>query len=154
MAFQYNVRSDKDSHFTGAIAQNAGEDESLTLPACLAGINGNARGLVRSLTLVADQNLDWEVQFWRSGTHGAADIDTDKWIGGVVFTASSDAKQLAGSGSYLYYKGNLDIPYIDLDNSGKLHVTLTNRSAGAKGAGAVGEVIVDVRIENAGYTTV
>lgn len=150
MAFQYNVRSDKDSHFAGAIAQNAGEDESLSLPACLAGINGNARGSVRSLTIISDQNLAWEVNVWRSATHGTADIDTDKWLGRWTFTAA-DGVQLAGSGSYLYYVDGLDIAYIDADNSGKLHLTLTNRSASAKNAGATGEVIVDIRMQPIGF---
>lgn len=151
MAFQYNVRSDKDSHFTGTIAQNAGEDESLTLPACLAGINGNARGAVRTITLIADQNLDWEVQFWRSATHGTSDIDTDKWIGKHKFTASTDALQLGGAGSYLYFVSGLNIPYNDADFSGKLHLTLTNRSATGKNAGATGEVIVDIALQPIGF---
>lgn len=151
MAFQYHVRSDKDSHFTGGLAQNAGEDESLTLPACLAGINGNARGAVRSITVISDQNLDWEVNVWRSATHGTSDIDTDKWLGRWTFTASTDAKQLAGAGSYLYYIDGLDIPYTDADFSSKLHLTLTNRSATAKNAGATGEVILDVRMQPIGF---
>jgi hypothetical protein len=146
MGFQYNVRSDKDTHFTGAIAQNAGEDESITLPGCLAGINGNARGNVKSITVISDQNLAWELNLWRSATHGTADIDTDKWLARWAFVAA-DGVQLAGAGSYLYYIDSLDIPYVDSDNSGKLHVTLTNRSATAKNAGATGEVIVDVRIQ-------
>lgn len=149
MAFEYNVRSVMGTHFTTEIVQNAGEDESLTLPACLAGINGNARGAVRSISIVSDENLAWEVQFWRSGTHGAT-VDALKWIGRWSFIAT-DAVRLAGAGSYLYYIDGLDIPYIDADNSGKLHVTLTNRSAAAKTAGANGEVVLDVRMQPIGF---
>lgn len=147
MAFVYSVVSDKDVHFTGEIVQNASEAENIALPAALDGVNGNARGIIRAVTLISDQGLDWELYFFGSDLFGEADLDADGYLGRCKFTASTDGIQLGGSGSYYFYKEGLEIPYLDADNSGELHVALVNRSAGAKTAGANGEVVVKLHIE-------
>ena len=145
MGYQYQVKSDKDTHFAGGLAQNAGEDESLTMPGALAGINGDCKNQLKSLTIISDQNLDWEIMVWSSATHGVADLDTNQFIGRWTF-AATDAVQVAGTGSYYYYIDGLDVSYADADYSGKLHLTLINRSATAKNAGATGEVVVKARL--------
>ena len=76
MPFQFTVRTDKDTHFTGAIAQNAKEDENIALPGALAGVNGNARNMVRSIVLQSDENLAWELAFWsKDSFEDTSDMD-------------------------------------------------------------------------------
>jgi hypothetical protein len=150
MGFQYEVVSLKGTHFTGAIAQNAAEYESITLLGALAGINGNARGQVRSITVISDENLDWEILLFRKNTFGTADLDADSFIGRWSFVAA-DAVRIAGAGSYYYYIDGLDVQYTDDDNTGRLHVALINRSAAAKTAGANGEVVLKVRLDPPAY---
>lgn len=149
MAFIYTVQSDKDSHFTGAIAQNAGESENLVLPGCLEGIRGNARSILRAIAIESDENLDWEIWLFRKDAFQVSDLDTDSWVGRWSFVAA-DAVRLAGAGQYLYYIDGLAVPYFDADNTGELHVTLINRSAAGKTAGAAGEIVVKFFLEPMG----
>lgn len=144
--YQFTVTSVSTTHFTGALATNAAETEDIALPGALAGVNGNARGEIRSITIISQQNLAWELEFWRSATHGAT-IDADKFIGRWTF-AAVDGVQEAGAGNFRYYIDGLDIPYDDADGTGKLHISLVNRDAVAKLAqGAGGDVVVRTRIE-------
>jgi len=146
MPFSYTVRSDKDTHFTGAIAQNASEAEDIALPGALAGINGNARSHLRSITILSDQNLAWEVMLFSSDTQEDTDADVDTMVGWWQFSTAG-AVQLAGAGLFRYYIDGLAVPYVDDDNSGELHVKLVNRSATGKNAGATGEVIIELALE-------
>jgi hypothetical protein len=148
MAFTYQVRSDKDTHFTGAIIQNAAEEENIVLPQCLRGMNGNARAIVRSVAIVSDENLDWEVWLFRTDGFQDADLDLDTFTGFMAF-AVADARQIAGAGPFYYYRGELNLPYQDADNTGELHIALVNRSAAAKSAGAAGEAVVILEMEPA-----
>lgn len=148
MPFIYTAVSDKDSHFTGAIAQNASEEENITLPTALDGVNGNARGIIRGVTIVSDQGLDWELYFFGSDLFSeTSDMDTDGYLGRCKFTATTDGIQIGGTGNFYYYKDGLEIPYLDADKTGELHVALVNRSATGKNAGATGEIVVKVHIE-------
>lgn len=133
------VRTDKDTHFTGALAQNASEDENI------AGLNANA-GRIRSVIVLSDENLDWEIQFYSKDTFRNADADLDALLERVVFVAA-DGKQDGGTGLYRYAFTGLDIPYQDLDATSELHISLVNRSAAGKSAGASGEVVVLVGFE-------
>jgi len=151
MAFVYTVVSDKDTHFTTALAQNASESENLLLPTALDGVNGNARSIIRGITVISDQNLDWQLVFFNSDTFVNADIDLNTAIASYKFTASTDALQVGGSGSYYYFKDGLNLPYLDADNTGELHVLLVNRSATGKNAGATGEVVIKVHMEPPGF---
>lgn len=145
MGYQYEVKSLKGTHFTGQILQNAGESENLTMPGALAGINGDSKGQLKSIAIISDENLNWEVMLFRKDTFGTSDLDTDSFIGRWSFVAT-DAVRVAGAGSYYYYIDGLDVMYTDADNSGELHVILLNRSAAAKTAGAAGEVVVKFRL--------
>lgn len=134
----YTVRSLKGTHFTGALAQNAKEDESFDLP------GGLKRVRITGVTLLSDQNLDWDiVQFRTSGTDDA-DADLDTQIDWVSF-AVADGNQIAGAGLFRYGVTGLSL---DLDNDdGKLHVGLVNRNSTAKIAGATGEVVIEFQME-------
>ena len=146
MALSYTVRTDKDTHFTGAIAQNASEEENVVLPGALAGIRGNARGYIRSITVVSDQQLAWELGFFSADSFEDADADVDTHIAAWPFQAA-DGIQIAATGLYRYYVDGLAIPYLDDDGTFELHVALINRSATGKNAGATGEVAVEFEIE-------
>jgi hypothetical protein len=149
MPFAYTVRTDKDTHFTGAIAQNAKEDENLTLPGTLRGTNGNARIAIRSIMLQSDQNLSWELIFWSTDGFDNTDLDLDTFLSRWTF-AVADGVQIAGANQFYYYIEGLDIPYVDADNTGELHVSLVCRSAAGKTAGAGGEVVVQIAAEPIG----
>jgi hypothetical protein len=139
------LRTDKDVHFTGAIAQNAGENEDIVT-------NYHAKEcLLMSLSMIADQNLDYELHFWKdaqkTGVFGTADIDSDRYLGFFSFPASG-AKQVgeAGISSY-YYHQTLTSPFRLKDETTttdrfNVHVRLMNRSATSKNAGATGEIVL------------
>lgn len=134
----YIVRSDKDTHFSGGLAQNAAELEALDLP----GQWGSrcVEFVVENIVIIADQNLEWDLFFWKSGDADDADLDLDAFVDYVNFPATS-GKQVAGAGSFYYASpSDLGIPVTVTDN--KLNVSLVNRSVTAKNAGATGEVVV------------
>lgn len=146
MAFVYQVRSDKDVHFVGAIAQNASEEANISLPSALDGIKGNARSRIRSIIIESDENLAWELWFFGKDLFQESDLDLDYFLGSVTF-ATGDGLRIGGAGQYCYYREDLDLAYEDFDNSGELHVALVNRSAASKTAGASGEVVVTFYLE-------
>ena|SRR3990172_4851703 len=132
------VRSDKDSHFSGALAQNAAELESLDLP----GQWGSrcSEFVVENIVIIADQALEWDLFLWGSDGADDADLDLDTFVDYVNFPAAS-GKQVAGAGSYYYASpSDLGIPVTVTNN--KLNLSLVNRSVTAKNAGATGEVVV------------
>ena len=150
MPFQFTVRTDKDTHFTGAIAQNAKEDENVVLPGAMSGVNGNARNMVRSLMLQSDENLAWEVAFWsKDSFEDTSDMDADAFRSRWSFVVA-DGVQYGGTGQYYYYIDGLNIPYQDEDNSGELHISLVNRSSSGKSSGSSGEVIIAITMQQVG----
>jgi hypothetical protein len=144
-SFQYEVKSTSTAHLTAAALVNVPVVADITLPGCLAGMNGNARNHVRSITIISQQNHAWELEFWRSATHGGT-IDADTFIGRWTFDPG-DATRESGTGNYRYYIDGLDVPYVDNDNSGKLHLSLIDRTAGKLAQGAGGDIVVKVRME-------
>lgn len=141
------VTTDKDLQFTDALAQNAEERENVVLPAGISADYGNCVSVIRSIAILSDQNLDWELFFWGRNTFGSpTDFDLNSFIGKWRFDMG-DGEQIAAAGGYYYYIDGLYIPYRDLDQSSQLHVSLVNRNAIAKLAGATGEIVVKLRLE-------
>lgn len=142
----FTVRSDKDEHFTSGIVQDAGEAESLPMPASLGG-----RARIVGIRMISTQNLAWEFAFWGEALFATqADYDIDRYLGKHTF-AVGDGMRVAGAGPYYYHISDLDIPYRDADHpvSGvstvpRLHVQLINRSLGAKTAGINGAVVAEM----------
>lgn len=134
------IDSDKDTHFAGAIAQNAMEVESLDFPSDWADISLYSI-IIESITIQSDQNLEWDVYLWTDGAVDETDLDTDKFLDYFNFPASS-GKQVAGANQFYYAapSNQMNIPYYDSDKASKLHVGLVNKSASSKNAGATGEV--------------
>jgi hypothetical protein len=95
--------------------------------------------------LISDQNLAWDVMFFRTTFVPplTADADLHPLVEWIEFRAV-DGKRVAAAGLYLYTWTGLDIPYFTTDAPGRVHVGLINRDAVAKAAGAAGEVIIEL----------
>lgn len=127
------VKSDKDSHFTTAIAQNTIEEENLNaLTANEITITG--------LSVVADEAKSYRVWLFETDDFQETDLDNDEFIDYIDIDLSADGKQIGGAGAYYAATTGLNINYVDLDESNELHVALQNLDAGAKTAGASGEI--------------
>lgn len=137
------VRSDKDTHFTGSLDQNAGEDESITIEA----IHRTNEFIIEHIAVLSDQNLEWDVFLWAKNTYADSDHDVDEFIEYVNFTSNS-GKQIAAADIFYYSATGLSIPYRDDDvgsvNNASLHLSLVNRSASSKNSGATGEIVIIV----------
>lgn len=146
------VRTDRTVSFTAAAAQNAMITAEISNNAVGAG--GNVRSRIKSLSILSDQNLAWEVDFFGKNTYmaGQADINNVFFIGRWIFSAA-DGTQIAASGPFIYYVDGLDIPYQDADGAqppahiGIIHVGIVNRSATAKNAGATGNLVLEIGVE-------
>lgn len=134
------IRSDKDTHFTGALAQNAREDESIALPAQWR----TTECVVEGIAVISDQNLEWDVYLFSSSAFSNSNMDLDMFADCTNFPSTS-GKQIAGAGSYYYPSpSGIQLPYKSADSS--IHIALVNRSATGKNAGATGEVVVLVYV--------
>lgn len=130
------IRSDKDSHFTTAIAQNAIEEENLT------GLTSDEI-TITGIAIIADEAKSYRLWFFETDDFQEVDLDNDRFIEFVDFDLTSKAAQIAGTGAYYYAITGLNINYQDIDASNELHVALQNLDAGAKTAGATGEIVFD-----------
>lgn len=153
------VRTDPATQFTGALAQNAAATVNLAMnftgpagdgyvdPGLGAGKTLKAR--LRSILIQSRENLDWEVWLWGKNTFNASATDpAQNFPFGFVALAGSGAKQIAGAGLYTYFVSGVDVPYLDLDVSGQLHLMLVNRAGAGKSAGAAGAVGIQLAFEN------
>lgn len=134
------LRSDKDSHFTGAIAQNAVESENLT------GLAWN-KVRIRGIMLQADQQLKFRLIFWSKDTLDDTNLDLDAYIGEQEVDLVASGFQVAGANQWYLDIRGLSIDYQDEDSTNELHISLQNLSPTAKAAGATGEVVVEVTME-------
>jgi len=134
----YEARSDKDTHFTGAIAKGAKEDESLT------GLQSN-NIIIKSIVIISKELIDWAPLFWDKNTFDDADLDVDSFMAGQAQLFLGSMAEPFDS-KYYYFYPELNMPYKDTDASKELHVSLMVEaaSANAKAAGAGGEVIIRV----------
>lgn len=138
----YTLRSDKDTHFTTALAQNAQESENLT------GLASN-KITIKEVSTQSDQNLDWDWFIFRTDGFEDVDLDLDSF-GGEIYEDAISGSQIAGANQYYYDTDELYKEHEDLDGTFELHLMLINRSAVAKIAGATGEIIVQIDYEPSG----
>lgn len=129
----HSVKTDKDTHFTGAIVQWATEEENL------GGLIAN-KVRITGIAIQSDQQLDYRVVLFSRDTFANADLDVDTFYTEVELDMVSYGFQIAGAGQYYMAVNGLSVDYEDLDGSGELHIALQNLSAVAKNAGATGEV--------------
>lgn len=140
----YYIDSVAGTHFTGALAQNAIESESIDFPDLLGSV-GVHDVIIEGVTVQSDQNLEWDVFIWSKNTYNTTNLDTAELVDYFNFPAAN-GKQIAGANQYYYPlpANEVSVPYRDEDNTGKLHISLVNRSATSKNAGATGEVTIRV----------
>ena len=161
------VRTNPETQFTGALAQNAGG--GVTLPITSPGqltsdgtVDGGlaaghtVKGVCRSILVLSAQALDWEIQLWASAMFnapawpGSADPPT----GAPTFLplglhrfVAADGKQVAGAGPFYFYVDGLYIPIWDADRQGNINLFLVNRNASAKTAGDGGAIQIQLGIQ-------
>lgn len=131
----HTLRSDKDDHFTGAIAQNAVEEESLT------GLISN-KVTITGVVILSDQQLNYRVILYSTDAFANTDLDVDALFNEVEFDLPGYGWRIAGTGKYCMVITGLEIDYIDEDATKELHVALQNLSATGKTAGGDGEVVL------------
>lgn len=138
------VTTDKDTDFTGALAQNAAATANLAVPQ----LPSDAQCRLKNIAIISDQQLAWEIWLWATTSFntGITDLDALYPFGRWSFDSSSGV-QIAGTGPYYYYIDGLDVPYMDSAKLSQLHVMLVNRSAASKSAGAAGEIVVKFCLE-------
>jgi hypothetical protein len=127
-----DITSVDGTDFAATVAQNAGLLADLPArglgPATMSNI-----GIVRTLRIMSSAQHAWEVNFFSSDQTTNADPNVDSFLGRYPFSLP-DGVQIAAAGLFRYYVDSLQIPALDRDNTGELHVVLVPRDA-AKGAG-------------------
>lgn len=131
----YTIKTDKDSHFTGSIAQYAKEDESLV------GLITNKIDIT-GIAIYSDQNIKYKVLFFSKDTFDDSDLDLESYNAQVNLNLPVDGF-LFGSTYYMDVNG-LEIQYEDEDVTNELHLSLYNCGGLGKTAGANGEVVIKV----------
>lgn len=154
----YRVRTISTTHFTGALAQNAAATADLDVPALTntpgvagAGLTAgkHCRCRVHGVRIISKQNLAWELEFWGAsvlGTPGGSDIDKEFFLGKFAFVAA-DGSQATGDTFYHYFVPVLELSYMDIDMTGKVHLRLINRDVTSKQANTNGAVVVELEVE-------
>jgi hypothetical protein len=136
----YTIKSDKDTHFTGALAQYAKEDEDI------AGMLTN-EGRITGIAIESDQQLHYKLLFWNKDTKANVDLDVDEFCGEVDLDLATYGIQIAGTGQWYMDIRGLHLDYSDADLTKELHISLMNMSVTAKNAGATGEVVAKITYE-------
>lgn len=137
---RYILSTDKDSHFTEAIAQYATEEEDLP------GLASNFI-IIREVTILSDQNLSYRLLFFTTDGFANANLDLDTFLSSRALDIPTSGFQIGATGKYYLEVDNLAISYHDDDGTHELHVALQNLSATGKNAGATGEVVVHILYE-------
>ncbi|HEX58628.1 MAG TPA: hypothetical protein ENF26_00550 [Methanomicrobia archaeon] len=141
---QYHIirvlRSDKDTHFTGALDQYEVERENIE------GLLSN-NIIIKQITMLSEQRLNYRLHFFSKDSFESTDPDEDAYIGWVDFDLSTHGIQYGGSGLWrlsVVGEGEGLLRYIDEDGTKELHVALENLDATAKNAGSGGYVVIVV----------
>ena len=122
------------THFSGAIAQWASEEENIT------GLTSNEI-TITSITAYAEQALDMRVWFFEKDgfqAAAAADMDDDEFMENVLLDIPTDGMQYKNANGYYIAATDLNIDYEDLDATKELHIALEVIGATAKLASGAG----------------
>ena len=131
------VTSDKDTHFTGAIAQDAEEDESLT------GLESN-KIVITDIAFEGKESLAFRLIFWSKDTFEDVDLDVDSFLGFVDIDIPTNGFQKGAANQYYLNLTDVNLHYEDEDATKELHISLNCVSAAGKTAGVPGEVKVKI----------
>lgn len=129
--------TDKDDEFTGAIIQNAKEDENLE------GLVAD-KIVITDIMIEAEENLEFYLLFWSTDDFDNADLDIDTFLGYVVLDIPNNGYRIAGANQYYLNVSDVNFHYEDEDSSNELHISLLNRSVAAKSAGGAGAVKIKI----------
>ena len=134
------VESVVATHFTGAIAQNAIEIESLTSP----DTRDTDEFIIEAISIIVDAfaaDTAFHVVFFDTPTQTAV-VNDDPFIEFVNFSGVSGMTIGTGGGGTQRYHAvsGLAISYKDALGGGQIHVGIVNRAATSKPAGATGEL--------------
>lgn len=129
----YIVKSAADTHYTGALAENAAEIEALP------GLRGDGCGCITGVQVRSVQALAWRVEL----------LDKDSNVIAAHNFADTDGVQVTIDGTTLYhYHQTLDSwPIPSTAPNVTVNVALRNMSSTAKIAGANGAAVVSMTIE-------
>ena len=128
-----HIDTDKDTHFTTAIAQNAIEPENII------GLSDN-NITITGIAFQAKEALDYRLWIYDTDGFADTDLDADQFNEYVDFDLSTNQGRIAGAGQYYFAQTGLSIDYEDEDATKELHIALQNLSAASKTAGADGAV--------------
>lgn len=153
----FYVDSDRDRHFTDALAQNASEFENITIPG-VAGVlpkttagGGSAFGragmFIESVRILAATDHDWLLAFYSrdptrqglisggTGIGGSAErLAATPYFGALIGAVILNSTLWTTASEFVYATDGLSIPYVDEDGLGQLHVGLVNLDTKTKGA--------------------
>ncbi len=124
-----DVTSVDGTDWAATIAQNAELLANLPVRGQRGPATMGSIGIVRTLRIMSSANHAWEVNFFASDTTTDADPNVDSFLGRYPFSLP-DGLQIGATGLFRYYVDTLQIPALDRDNSGELHVVLVPRDAG------------------------
>lgn len=146
-AYQSAVYSNPATDFIEALATNAmSANVDLTLP------NGATFWFIRAFTLIATENLQFELALFSKAVNATGVILTENFISAWQFSAmqasvpASPGYPSGADGLFKFAIEGNKMPYRDLDQAvraegpAKLHVRLINRSTASKTAGVPGAV--------------
>lgn len=151
---QQVVVSNSVTQFTEAIAQNGiSANYNLQLP------GRHAFWLIRGFSIVAVQNLAYELWLFNSATPTLGAVATEKWNGVWAFgalSAGDPGYAVTGDALFHYYVDGNMIPYYDEDVASgggvaNLHLRLINRSATGKNANATGALTITAFVSEGGF---
>ena len=117
------------TYFYGAIAQNAKEDENITIPSNSI--------LIDNISIKSVEQLNYRLLFWNDDAYG-------DFIGYVDLDLVQYGFQIGGAGVWYLNVSNVLLPYVDTDESEEMHVSLMCLSAAGKSAGAAGLVTLQL----------
>ncbi len=123
------IVSDKDVHFTGAIALNAIEYEDIE------GLVSN-KIRIREINIQAQEARLYTFWVWKDSGHANPDLDVDSFKDFVNLDVATSGRRIAGAGQYYLQSSGLDINYEDADEDYTLHCGLMVSAGAAKSAGA------------------
>lgn len=135
------------SQFRSALVQNAGENLSLEVQRY--GLGQRVDSVIRSVQILSVEDRQWELWFYGKNSYNTAPADPDLNTAYGFWWFGVSGRRIAAVGLYMFYVDGLYIPYTDQDSSSKVHMTLINRSAGAKTAGDAGAIRVQLGLEMA-----
>ena len=136
------LSSDKDLHFTDAIALNAIEYEDID-GLITSKIN------IRGIYLQGKEAMLYTLWLWKDSGHANADLNLDSNKDMINLDLSTSGKQIAGAGQYYLPLTGLTASYEDTESPNaagrySLHCGLMVSSGAGKSAGVLGEIQFDI----------